>query len=279
MIVDLLKKGVEANNADAFRKGNLVALPADGSAILTGDIHGHRRNFERIVTFADLDQNPKRHVVLQEIIHGGPEDAEGGCLSYKLLFDVIRYKLAFPDRIHIIMGNHDTAFINSSEVMKSGKEMNRAMSSAVEREFGRAGAEIILKIKQFLFSQPLAVRCQNRIWVSHSLPSDHAAEKFDPGVIDRPLKVNDVVRPGSAYLLTWGRRHSQSLLDKMAEAFDVDSFVLGHQRQEQGWSRAGGNLIIIASDHNHGCLLPVNLDESYTIERLAGSIVPLTSIA
>ncbi len=279
MTVDLLKKGVEANNADAFRKGNLIALPADGSAILTGDIHGHRRNFERIVTFADLDHNPKRHVVLQEIIHGGPEDAEGGCLSYKLLFDVIRYKVAFPDRVHVIMGNHDTAFINSSEVMKNGKEMNRAMSSAVEREFGSAGAEIILKIKQFLFSQPLAVRSQNRIWISHSLPGNHAADKFDPAIIDRPLKVNDIVRPGSAYLLTWGRRHSQSLLDKMAEAFDVDNFVLGHQRQEQGWSRAGDNLIIIASDHNHGCLLPVNLAESYTIERLAGSIVPLTSIA
>ena len=279
MIIDLLKKGTEANNADTFRKGNLVALPTDGSAILTGDIHGHRRNFERIVTFADLDQNPKRHVVLQEIIHGGPEDAEGGCLSYKLLFDAIRYKVAFPDRVHIIMGNHDTAFINSSEVMKNGKEMNRAMSSAVEREFGRASAEIILKIKQFLFSQPLAVRCQNRIWISHSLPGDHAAEKFDPAIIDRPLKVNDTVRPGSAYLLTWGRRHSQSLLDKMAEAFDVDTFVLGHQQQEQGWSRAGDNLIIIASDHNHGCLLPVNLDESYTIERLVKSIVPLTSIA
>ena len=121
-IIDLLNKGIEASNADKFRRGNLIHLPADGTLITTGDIHGHRRNFERIVAFADLANKPDRHIVLQEIIHGGPQDFEGGCLSYKLLFDVVRYKLSFPDRVHIVMGNHATTFINNSKVMKDGKE-------------------------------------------------------------------------------------------------------------------------------------------------------------
>ncbi len=277
-IIDLLNKAAEANNADNFRRGNLIHLPAEGSLIVTGDIHGHRRNFERIVAFADLAKNPDRHIVLQEIIHGGPEDPQGGCLSYKLLFDVARYKLDFPHRVHIIMGNHDTAFISDSEVMKDGKEMNRPMYLAMEREFQQAGGDIIQAIKQFLLSQPLAVRCDNRIWVSHSLPGDNFADKFDPQILDRPLQTSDVARPGSAYLLTWGRRHSQALLDKMAKLFDVDVFILGHQPQQQGWSQAGRNLIIIASDHNHGCLLSLDLAKSYTVEQLIDSIVPLTSI-
>ncbi|MHC4510510.1 MAG: metallophosphoesterase [Planctomycetota bacterium] len=278
-IVDLLNQGMEANSADAFRHGNVVHLPAEGNLIITGDLHGHRRNFERIVAFADLANHPDRHIVLQEIIHGGPEDSKGGCLSYKLLLDVVRYKVSFPDRVHIIMGNHDTAFINNSEVMKDGREMNRAMRLALEREFPRAGAEIELAMKQFLFSQPLAVRCDNRIWMSHSLPSDRFSEKFDPEVLHRPLKINDVVRPGPAYLLTWGRKHSQALLDIMAELLDTDIFVLGHQPQEQGWSRVGRNLIILASNHNHGCLLSIELAKSYTVERLIESIVPLASVS
>ena len=278
-MIDLLNKGIEAGNADKFRQGNLIHLPADGSLILTGDIHGHRRNFERIVAFADLANNPDRHIVLQEIIHGGPEDSQGGCLSYRLLFDAVRCKLTFPDRIHIIMGNHDTAFINGSEVMKDGKEMNRAMRLALDREFQKTGADIELAIRQFLFSQPLALRCENRIRVSHSLPGDRFVNRFDPKILDRRLKVNDVVRPGSAYLLTWGRKHSQALLDKMAKLFDVDIFILGHQPQEQGWSRAGDNLIIIASNHNHGCLLSIDLAKSYTIEQLIDSVVPLASIS
>jgi hypothetical protein len=97
--------------------------------------------------------------------------------------------------------------------------------------------------------------------------------------MDRPLENDDLVRPGSAYLLTWGRKHTQKTLNKMVELLDVDIFILGHQAQQQGWSRAGENLIIIASDHNHGCLLPVELAKSYTIETLIESIVPLASIS
>ncbi|MHC4426381.1 MAG: metallophosphoesterase [Planctomycetota bacterium] len=278
-IIDLLNKGIEANNADTFRRGNVICFPAGGSLIVTGDLHGHRRNFERIVAFADLANNPDRHIVLQEIIHGGPEDLHGGCLSYKLLFDVVRYKLSFPDHVHIVMGNHDTASINSSEVMKDGKEMNRAMRLALDREFHEAGADVELATRQFLFSQPLAVRCDNRIWASHSLPGDRFIEKFDPKILDRQLKINDVVRPGSAYLLTWGRKHSQVLLDNMAKLLDTDIFILGHQPQEQGWCQAGKNLIIIASNHNHGCLLSIDLAKSYTVEQLIESIVPLASVS
>ncbi|MFC1781107.1 metallophosphoesterase [Planctomycetota bacterium] len=277
-IIDLLNQGTQANSADKFRRGNIIHLPAEGSLIITADIHGHRRNFERAVNFADLSNNPDRHVIFQEIIHGGPEDALGGCLSYKLLFDVIRHKLSFPDQVHIIMGNHDTSFINNSEVMKDGKEMNRAMSLAIEREFKQSYEDIIFAIRQFLFSQPLAVRCANRLWVSHSLPSDRLLDKFEPEILNKQLKVNDVVRPGSAYLLTWGRRFSQELLDKMAKLFDVDIFVLGHQPQEKGWAQAGENLLILATNHNHGYILPINLDKTYTIEQLIEALVPLASI-
>jgi len=117
------------------------------------------------------------------------------------------------------------------------------------------------------------------MWLSHSLPGDRYVGKFDHQILRRQLKINDVVRPGSAYLLIWGRSHSQAILDKMAKLFDVDIFVLGHQSQQHGWSRAGENLIIIASDHNHGCMLPVDLAKSYTIEELIDSIVPLASIS
>ena len=65
----------------------------------------------------------------------------------------------------------------------------------------------------------------------------------------------------------------------MAKLFDVDVFILGHQPQEQGWGQAEENLIIVASDHNHGYLLPINLVKSYTIKELIGSMVMLSSIS
>jgi predicted phosphodiesterase len=278
-IIDLLNLGIEACQEDKYRQGNLVSLPGTAELVVTGDIHGHRRNFERVVSFADLANHPNRHIILQEIVHGGLEDATGCCLSYKLLFDVVRYKLQFPDRIHMIMGNHDTSVINNSNVMKDGKEMNQAMLAALDREFAQDSQQIILALRQFLFSQPLAVKCENRIWISHSLPNDRDVDKFDRTIFERKLKVSDVVRPNSAYLLTWGRNHSQETLDKLAEMFDVDVFILGHQPQSEGWGRLGENLLVLTSEHNHGCLLLLDLSKSYTLEELVKLIVPLASIA
>ena len=95
--LDLLSNGIKTNQTDKYRRANLIRLPDKGSLVVGGDIHGHRRNFERLVTYADLANHTDRHVVLQEIIHGGPEDHAGGCLSYQLLLDAIRFKLDYPD--------------------------------------------------------------------------------------------------------------------------------------------------------------------------------------
>jgi len=208
-ILDLLNNGIRANIDDKSRQGNLIRLPASAALIITGDIHGHQRNFQKITAFADLENHPNRHLLLQEIIHGGPEDPQGGCLSYKLLFDAVRYKLKFPDRVHIIMGNHDTAYITDRKVIKNGKEMNRAMKIAIDTEFGEKSPDVRNAIKQFLFSQPLALKTENRIWASHSLPNQRNIDKFAPDIFDRELTLEDCKKPGSAYLLTWGAAGQQ----------------------------------------------------------------------
>ena len=278
-IVELLNRGQAACENDRYRKGNIVSLPSDCTLIATGDIHGHRRNFERIVSYANLKKNPKTHVILHELIHGGSEDEQGGCLSYQLLFDAIEYKLHFPEQVHLIMGNHDTTFINNSRVMKGGKEMNQALREAMDRKFGQDSEKVKLAMRQFLFSQSLGVRCPNRIWFSHSLPSDRYASEFDFSLFERKLKINDIVKPGAAYVLTWGRRISPANLDLFAKTLDVDIFIVGHQPQSQGFCVAAENMIIIASDHNHGCILPINLGRFYSMDELVKSIVPLASIA
>ncbi len=276
--IKLLEEGIGANQQDKYRKVNLVVLPQTGDLVVAGDIHGHRRNFERIVSYTNLDQNPDRHLILQEIIHGGPEDEKGGCRSYELLADAVKLKINYPDRVHFILANHDTAFINNSDVMKNGKEMNAAMRAAMLRRFGKDAQKLESALERFLFSQPLAVKCPNRIWISHSLPSDRMVEKFDFTIFDRTLKISDIVRPNSAYLLTWGRGQSIEGVRFLAQRLDVDFFVLGHQVQEAGWMSNDENLVIIDSQHNHGHLLRIDLAAQYTIKKLVDSLVPIASI-
>lgn len=276
--IELLQSARTANIEDKYRKGNIIYPGGSGSIVITGDIHGHRRNLERIISFSDLDNNPERHVILQEIIHGGPMDSNGRCLSCGLLLDVLRYKLKYPNQVHILLSNHDTAFICNCEVMKDGREMNLAMRQALENKFKGRSEEVKAEIDKYLLSQPLAVKCDNGLWMSHSLPAERNWDKFDTAIFERKIELDDLARTGSVYLLTWGRQQSQELLDAAAEKLGVKTFVLGHQSQPEGWAIAGENLIIIASDHNHGCLISCGLDKSYTAEELKKKIVALSSI-
>ena len=277
--IELLEKGSFSNINDPFRKGNVIVLPRQGSLVIAGDLHGHRRNFERIVTYAQLDRHPDRHLILQEIIHGGSTDPNGGCLSFELLFEAIRLKLNYPNQVHLIMGNHDTSLISGTEVMKDGREMNRAFRDGLAFRFDTYSDTIHERIKQFLLSQPLAIKTKNRIWISHSLPGDRFIDQFDIKIFKYPITDKHCEKPGSVYLLTWGRRMRQETLDHFGSLFGVDWFILGHQTQEQGYARYGQNLLIIISEHNHGCMAHVSLEEDLTMETIMDSIIPLSSIA
>lgn len=278
-IVDLCAQAAELNYSAKFRKGNILELPNQGKLIITGDLHGHRRNFEKIATFADLKNNPQTFLVLQEILHGGPEDDFGGDLSFELFFDILRFQIQNPQQVFLILGNHDTAIINDSDVLKAGKEMNEAMKAAIKRQYSDKYHLVMDALRKYLISQFLAVRTPNRIWMSHSLPADRYVDDFDTGVFQKQLKPNDMERLKPVYLLTWGRRHSNEAIEKLCRLFDVDIFILGHQPQETGFAHTQENLIILASDHNHGCLIPFDLAQSYSAVDLVGSIVPLASIA
>jgi hypothetical protein len=276
--IQLYRKGAEANQSDPYRQGNVIVLPEKGRVIVAGDLHGHRRHFEKIVNYADLENHPETHVIFQEIIHGGPEDNYGGCLSYRLLQDVIGYKLLYPGQVHILLGNHDTAVINEGTVMKNGRELNLAMQDAMKREYKEYFGPVHQAMVYYLLSQPLAVRTPNKIWISHSLPADPYVDTFDISIFERPYTVEDTQRPNPVYLLTWGRRQSPQALQKMAQRLDVDLFVLGHQPQDEGWAIVGDNTIILASEHSHGCLLTFELGRFYNIEMLSEGIVPLASL-
>lgn len=274
-----LEQGVHANHTCSFRQGNIIELPATGDLVITGDLHGHARNLERIMTFSDLGHHPDRHVILHEIIHGGPQTASGGCLSYRVLAQAIDWQLAYPQQVHLIIGNHDTAYLSDAEVMKEGREMNKALDQALREEYPQDWESVKKQIQAFLLSQPLGVHTANRLWFSHSLPADRLYEQFDPAVLNRPLTASDCIKPGSAYILTWGRRMSQDLLNRLKDIFKADLFITGHQPQPEGWAQAGDNLLILASDHNHGTLLRLDRTRHYDIQQAQQAIVPLSSIA
>ncbi len=56
------------------RAGNQFSLPTL-EVWVTGDLHDHRRNLDKLLHAAKLSSNPSRHLILHEVIHGDYYDA------------------------------------------------------------------------------------------------------------------------------------------------------------------------------------------------------------
>ena len=149
----------------------------------------------------------------------------------------------------------------------------------MNRDFPSGGTNVTVAITEFLLSLPLAIRTQSGLLFTHSLPTDEQIAKFDFTVFDRPLTGPDYKRRvGPVYQLIWGRHMTPAGVDAFAERMGVKLIVTGHQPQETGYAVNGDKHLIIASDHNHGVYLPIDLAADYTIDDLAARLVKFVGL-
>ncbi|MEP0844735.1 MAG: hypothetical protein HRF43_18710, partial [Phycisphaerae bacterium] len=130
----------------------------------------------------------------------------------------------------------------------------------------------------FIASFPVAGRTANGIFLAHSLPDVAWLDRFDPACVHAPPGELDLSEGGPIYQMVWGRRHTPALIDKLAKAYDVEFFILGHQPQEFGYDVRFDRVIILASDHNHGVFLPIDCRKTYTIDELTDRIRPFAGV-
>ena len=53
---------------------------------------------------------------------------------------------------------------------------------------------------------------------------------------------------------------------------------MGHQPAEMGYETQGRSMLVIASEHNHGMALPIDLSTRYELNDLIDKLVPLASV-
>jgi len=277
-ILTALKDGIAANHQNRCREGNIINLKGKGEVIMTGDLHGHDINFDRLVRYSQLDKHPRRHLIIHELLHCADGDIPHQCHSYNLVARAAQLKTQFPHQVHYLMGNHAMAQVTGSEVLKNGQPMVRSLRAGIFAAFSQNSDIITRTLAEFIISLPLAARTANRIWMSHSLPSLRNLKNFDQTIFDKPLTLEDIQINPAIHALLWDRCHSEECLEKLRQMWQMDMFIVGHQPQTKGFARPLERLIILASDHNHGCFLHFKLGKSYEPDELCQLIKPLASI-
>jgi hypothetical protein len=278
-VVETFGIATEENQVSPLREQQVIRLPAEGEVWLSADIHDHRRNFEKLIKAADLRNNPQRHLVLQELIHGDHWDADGAEGSWEMLYKAADLKCDFPGQVHFLLANHDLAQIHGEGIMKAGKSVCEAFTAGVMRDFPDGGDEVNVAITEFLLSLPLAIRTPNGLWFSHSLPTDQQVEAFDYTVFDRPLTGADYKRKtGPVYQLIWGRGVTPGSVEKFRERVGAEYVVTGHQPQDMGYGVNGERHLIIASDHSQGVFLPINFAEQYDMQTMVERLTKFVAL-
>jgi len=277
-VVAICRRAAEASRTAALRKGNVVVLTeqAADEVMITADLHGHRHNFDRICKTADLDRHPRRHLVMQEVCHGGPLYPSGtGCMSHLLLEDVARLQTEFPDRFHFLLSNHELAELTEYPIVKNGKMLNLLFRCGLQEMYGDAMPQVRKAYNEFFASLPLAVRLPTGVFISHSVPEAVDAREFDAGVLDRPLAPSDLSEGGDAFRLVWGRDYRPANVEALARHVDAELFITGHEPSPDGYQVPNDRQIILDCCGHRGAYVILPLAEKLSQKEIVARIKPL----
>jgi len=254
------------------RAGGVVSIePAAANEVMVvGDLHGNIPAFRRLLDVASLGQNAGRHLVLQELIHGPhsyPDDK--GDRSHQLVDLVCALKCQYPDRVHLILGNHELSEVTGRAIGKNGIPLNALFRLGIDTAYGSLGGVIYRAYQELFAALPLAVRTPNRVFLCHTIPDGFELEGLDLGVLGLDTWPPEAMkRHGTVYCLTWGRDTDPETADRFAAMVDADLFVTGHQPCEHGFRRANARQLIVDGTDPYPafCLFPAN--EPVTVESL-----------
>jgi hypothetical protein len=267
-ILATFDRATDANRHTPGRQGGVIVLTPDlaEEVMVTGDVHGHRPNFERIRTVAALDDHPRRHLVLQEVCHGGPSYPHGaGCMSHTILEDVAALKVQYPERVHFILGNHELAELSDYPIQKNRQLLNVQFRQGLQQTYGPAAEEVRQAYLRFMWTCPLAVRLPQGAFISHSLPEGVDRRGFDPSVLDRDLAPEDCLEHADVFRLVWGRDYRRKNAHAFAERVGAKILITGHEPCGEGFSAPNDLQIILdcCGDKAAYVILPVGPELSH----------------
>lgn len=263
----------EANRATTARQGNLVAIDSQSAdeVMVTADLHGHRLNFNKLLKLADLANHPRRHLIMQEVCHGGPAYPGGGCMSHLMLEDVAKLKVQFPQQFHFLQSNHELAELTDFPISKHRRVLNLLFRCGLKEMYGESAERVREVMLEFLASLPLAVRAGQQ-FICHSLPERVDEQGFDMAVFERPLLPEDLALHGAAFRLVWGRDFRPANADAFAKLVGAETLIHGHEPCCDGYSIPNARQVILDCCTDRACYLMLRLDKPQTQRELVQQI-------
>jgi hypothetical protein len=239
-------KAVQATRATPGRRGRLIHLEGASEVLTAGDLHGNLENFRRILEIAKLAENPGRHLILQELIHGPLRYVSGGDKSHQALDVFAALKSQFPERVHMLLGNHELAQWTGQVVGKGDEEYNQIFRQGVEDGYGARAEAIYTAYLELFNALPVAIRTPNRVFLSHSLPSGKRLATFNASLLEQEdIDPAEFQLGGSVHALVWGRDTRPETVADFLARVDADLLISGHIPCDNGFEAPNDRQLIL----------------------------------
>ena len=107
---------------------------------------------------------------MQELVHEIKKHDNGRPdRSHRLVDLVSALKCQYPDRVHLILGNHELSELTGRIIGKDGQALNLRFRQGIEWPTER-GPKRSTGLLVLFAALPLAVRTPNRVFVCHTIP-------------------------------------------------------------------------------------------------------------
>ncbi len=274
---DIFRQAAELNRNDPRRKGNVIYAGRPERTVIAGDFHGSRANLNKVLAHAN--NAPQALVVLQEIIHGPDDPPTGHDRSAEVMLQAAQAKIKHPEHVLFLLGNHAVAQITGNEITKEGRGSCKAFDEGLRHGFGDEAPDVYAALLGFCRSMALAVRFDNGLMATHTLPDPRRMDIADVGILDRPWQGMDELRRGGAvYEWTWGRGQTVEQLNQLADELNVETFVLGHKHIATGCEELPARGIHLMSDNERGKILEFHADDDINAETILSHVKPIVTL-
>ncbi len=268
-----LQQAIAAFLSTPGRRGRRIDLQDADEVLVAGDMHGNVENFRRLLNRAALAQHPRRHLIVQELIHGPHRYPTGGDKSHQLLDLLAALKCQYPRQVHMLLGNHELSQWTGQWVAKGDEDLNELFLQGVSSAYGEA-VEAVYGLYRNLFAVlPLAVRTPNRVFLSHSLPNHRRLDAFDPAILERfPTPEAELQPGGQVHALVWGRDTSLETAGIFLRKVDADLLISGHIPCAEGFMLANEKQLILDSLGATACCCLFPVDRTLTLAELVAGV-------
>ncbi len=278
-LLNTLRLATDSFRRTQGRQGRIIDLSAAEDVVVVGDLHGHVINFKKAMDFADLNQHPRRHLVVQELIHGPVMYPNGGEQSHRVVDLLAALKCLHPHRVHYLLGNHELSQWTRQAISKNFIDLNDLFRLGVEAAYDQYADAIYQAYEALFAALPVIIRLPNGVILSHSVPgakriADWSLEALAKDKHDE----QDVILGGCIHAVVWGRDVSSDTVQAFLDKTGGRWLISGHIPCDQGYDLPNPKQIIIDSKDDHGCMLTVPAQTEVTQAELVSRLVRFKQI-